>query len=266
MKLAVVMAVHNNKVTLKAAVKSVLNQTFKDFKFIIIDDASTDDSSVILTELALNDKRIKVITNKNQLGLTRSLNKGLNQAKAKYIARMDADDISLPTRFEKQLQFFKTHPDIYFLGTAAYLIDDQEKQLGLKRYPSDHDHIRQLVLRFCPFIHPTWMFRRSIVHQIGDYNQDFLFAQDYELVLRLIPKFKTANLPQPLLKYRVNSPTAISLKNLKTQEWMALKARFFALTLYRYPITESWKLIKPLLSFLIPVKLKTKIYQKFYWK
>ena len=265
MKLTVVMAVHNNQKTLQSAVKSILNQTYKDFKFIIINDASTDGSSTTLTKFALDDKRIKIITNKNQLGLTRSLNKGLKEVETPYIARMDADDISLPTRFEKQLQFFKDHSDIAFLGTAAYLIDDQEKQLGLKRHPSDHDHIRQSALHFCPFIHPTWMFKRSIIRQIGDYNQDFPFAQDYELALRIIFKFKTANLPQPLLKYRVNSPTAISLKNLKNQERLALKARLLALTRYRYPMTESWKLIKPILSYLVPAKLKTKIYQKFYW-
>lgn len=265
MKLTVVMAVHNNQKTLQSAVKSILNQTYKDFKFIIINDASTDGSSTTLTKFALDDKRIKIIINKNQLGLTRSLNKGLKEVKTQYIARMDTDDISLPKRLEKQLEFMEKHPQIMLLGTAAYLINDREKQLGLKRFSSDYQTLRRQVLHHCPFIHPTWMFRRSLLRQIGNYNEKFPFAQDYEFILRLFASHQAVNLPQPLLKYRVDSPSAISLKNLKQQEKLALKARFLALTTYGYPISEFWKLIKPILSYLIPVKLKTKIYQKFYW-
>ena len=178
---------------------------------------------------------------------------------------MDADDLALPSRFAKQLQFLETHPQIMLLGTAAYLIDDNGKQIGLKRCPSDHDHIRAQILKYCPFIHPTWMFHRSIFQEIGEYNENFPFSQDYELVLRIASRFKTANLAEPLLKYRVNSAQAISLNHLKKQEWLALKARFLALTSYGYPFTEAWKLIKPLLSFLIPVAIKKIVYRKFFW-
>jgi len=265
MELGVIMAVHNNATTLKKAINSILNQTFKDFQFIIVNDASTDESSTILTQAALDDKRIKIITNQNRLGLTRSLNKGLKKTKAKYIARMDADDIALPKRLEKQLAFMASHPRVALLGTAAYLIDEQGKRVGLKRHPSDYQHIYQAVLRYCPFIHPTWMLRRSALIEVGDYNENFSFAQDYEFILRLLARHQAANLPQPLLKYRVNSPKAISLKNLKHQERLALKARFLALTRYGYPLTESWKLIKPILSYLIPVFLKKPIYRRFFW-
>ncbi|MFC1626991.1 glycosyltransferase [Patescibacteria group bacterium] len=264
MKLAVIMAVHNNQDTLNQAVTSILKQTFKKFEFIIINDASTDHSLEVLK--TFKDKRIKIINNQKQLGLTKSLNKGLKQTKAQYIARMDADDISLPTRFSKQLAFFQKHPDTVLLGTAAFLINSQGKQVGLKRHPKDHAHIKTKALHTCPFIHPTWMLKRFILNQIGDYDQKFPFAQDYDLALRIISKYKTANLDQPLIKYRVNFASAISFKNLKKQELLALKARLLALTKYGYPITDLWKLVKPLLSFLIPAKLKTKIYQKFYWQ
>ncbi len=265
MKLSVVMSVHNNASTLKSAIDSIINQTFKEFRFFIVNDTSTDESSTILTKISLDDKRIKIITNKAQLGLTRSLNKALKQVKTQYIARMDADDIALPRRLEKQLDFLEKHSDIMFIGTAAYLINDQEKQIGLKRFPSDHQTLRRLVLRYCPFIHPTWMFRRSILREIGDYNENFPFAQDYEFILRLMSKYQVANLPQPLLRYRVDSSTAISLKNLKQQEKFALKARYLALTRYGYPQSESWKLIKPALSYLVPTSIKRPIYQKFFW-
>lgn len=266
MKLSVVMTAHNNQKTLSQAINSILSQTFKDFIFYIVNDLSTDDSAQILFKLAQKDSRIKLITNHHHLGLTKSLNKALRQINTPYIARMDADDIALPTRFQKQLQFLGNHPQIMLLGTAAYLINESGKQTGLKRHPSDHNHLRSRVLKYCPFIHPTWMFRRSILQEIGEYNENFPFSQDYELALRIVSHFQTANLPEPLLKYRVDSSQAISLNNLKMQEWLALKARFLALTRYGYHLSETWKLIKPLLSFLVPVSIKRLIYRQFYWR
>lgn len=259
------MAVRNQEATLAAAINSILKQSFRQFEFIIVNDASTDHSVEILADFAVKDKRIKLLTNRRQLGLTRSLNQAIKKAKGKYLARMDGDDIALPRRLEKQLKFLADHPQIALLGTAAYLINQKNKQIGLKRFPSDHQHIRASVLRYCPFIHPTWMFRRSALKEIGDYNEKFPFAQDYELVLRFLTRFRTANLAEPLLKYRVNSASAISLKNLKKQELFALKARFLALTSYGYPVTESWKLIKPALSFFVPAFIKKPLYRRFFW-
>lgn len=265
MDLSVLMTVYSNEKTLRQAVDSILSQTYFDFIFYIVDDCSTDESPRILTALANQDQRIRLITNRRHLGLTRSLNKVLRFIKTPYIARMDADDIALPSRFAKQIQFLEKHPQIILLGTAVYLIDDSGKQIGLKRFPSDHDHLRAQILKYCPFIHPTWMFHRSLLQEVGEYNDRFPFAQDYELALRITRRFKTANLAEPLLKYRVDSTQAISINNLKTQEWLALKARFLALTESGYPLTESWKLIKPLLSFFVPVGIKKLIYRQFFW-
>ncbi|MFH0942942.1 MAG: glycosyltransferase [Candidatus Beckwithbacteria bacterium] len=264
-KLTVIMPVYNQDAVVLAAVDSIVNQTFSDFIFIIIDDASSDNSLEILRSAVKKDQRIRLITNHHHLGLTKSLNQALRLVSTKYIARMDADDISLPTRLVKQINFLETHPQIMLLGTAAYLVDDTGKQIGLKRCPSDHNRLRTQILKYCPFIHPTWMFRRSILQEIGEYNEAFPFSQDYELALRITRRFKTANLAEPLIKYRVNSAQAISLKNLKKQEWLALKARFLALTSYGYPFTEAWKLVKPLLSFLAPIGIKKIVYRKFFW-
>jgi glycosyltransferase involved in cell wall biosynthesis len=265
MKLAVLMAVFNNADTLENSIKSILNQTVKNFQFVIVNDASTDKSHEILSKYQRLDSRINLIKNKHQLGLTKSLNKGLKIIKAKYIARMDADDSSLPKRFEKQLKYLETHPKIALLGTAAFLIDQNGKKLKLRTNPIDHQHIKKVALRYCPFIHPTWMIRRSALLDLNFYNENFPFAQDYELVLRLMTQHQTANLPEPLLKYRVNYSKAISLKNLKTQERLAIKARFLALTQYGYPVSQSWQLIKPFFSYLIPSFIKIPIYQKFFW-
>ena len=171
------MPVYNQASTVLAAADSILNQTFKDFIFYIVNDLSTDDSVQILLAAAQQDKRIKLITNQHHLGLTKSLNKALRQINTPYIARMDADDIALPARFQKQLQFLDTHPQIMLLGTAAYLINESGKQIGLKRHPSDHNHLRSQVLKYCPFIHPTWMFRRSILQKSGIIMKHFLLAR-----------------------------------------------------------------------------------------
>ncbi|MCG2691439.1 glycosyltransferase, partial [Microgenomates group bacterium] len=157
-KLTVILPVYNQQASVLAAVDSILSQTFPDFIFIIVDDASSDHSPEILQTSARKDQRIKLIINHHHLGLTKSLNKALRFVKTKYICRMDADDIALPARFVKQTQFLESHPQIMLLGTAAYLIDDTGKQIGLKRFPSDHQHLRSQILKHCPFIHPTWMF------------------------------------------------------------------------------------------------------------
>lgn len=264
-KLTVIMPVYNQQSSVLAAVDSILSQTFPDFIFLIVDDASSDRSHEIVQTAAQQDQRIRLVINHHHLGLTKSLNKALRFAGTKYISRMDADDLALPDRFAKQIQFLESHPQIMLLGTAAYLIDDTGKQIGLKRFPSDHQHLRALILKYCPFIHPTWMFHRSLISEVGEYNDHFPFSQDYEFVLRIASRFQTANLAEPLLKYRVDSSQAISLKNLKKQEWLALKARFLALTNYGYPFTEAWKLIKPFLSFLVPVGIKKIVYRKFFW-
>lgn len=265
MTISVLMAVRNNEATLAKAIDSILTQTFTDFIFYIIDDCSSDESPRILATYAKNDSRIRLITNQHHLGLTKSLNKALRQIKAPLICRMDADDISLPTRLVKQFQFMTSHQEVALLGTAAYLIDSRGRQVGLKTNPLDHVHIQANILKYCPFIHPTWMIRRQVITEFNGYNNQFPFAQDYELAIRLVAKYETANLPEPLLYYRVNTDAAISLKNLKKQESLALRARFLALTKYGYSKLKFWQLFKPLLSFLVPVVIKKAVYRKFFW-
>ena len=265
MDLSVVMAVYNQAETLNSAVKSILEQSFADFELVIVDDHSTDETPRLLSEWRQKDKRIKVISNSRHLGLTKSLNLGLKQVKTKLIARMDADDIALPERLKRQRDYLLSHPKIGLLGTAVRLIDETGKFLKVKQLPASPEKLRQSILSACPFVHPTWMFRKSVLVEVGDYNEAFPYAQDYDLALRITARFSCANLLDPLLSYRVNSASAISLKHLKQQEWLALRARFLVLSQYGYSITESWRLIKPLLSFLVPAGIKKLVYARFYW-
>lgn len=265
MDLAVVMAVYNQAETLPAAVNSILSQSFKDFEFVIVDDYSTDEAPLLLHRFAGRDERIKIIANSRHLGLTKSLNIGWRAAKTKFIARMDGDDIALPSRLKKQKDYLIRHPKIALLGTGVRLIDPAGRPLRQKLLPIDPQAIRRQILSGCPFVHPTWMLPRSILLEMEGYNEDFSFAQDYELALRIVGRYPAANLPEPLLDYRVNSPSAISLKRLKQQEALAIKARWLALTRYGYSWTESWRLVKPLLSFPVPLSIKKLVYEKIFW-
>jgi glycosyltransferase involved in cell wall biosynthesis len=259
------MAVHNQLDTLSAALNSIVKQTFTDWELILVSDGSDMETENYLKQFAQKHSQVQLIINSRHIGLTKSLNKGLKEAKGKYLARMDADDVCLPDRLKQQVAYLEDHQEIALLGTAAYLMNDQGKNVGLKRFPSDNKSLRAAALHHCPFIHPTWMARTSVLRELAGYNEQFPFAQDYELALRLMAKHQVANLAEPLLIYRVNSPEAISLKNLKKQESLAIKARLMALTQYGYPLTDAWKLFKPFLSYLIPASLKRIIYRRFFW-
>lgn len=265
MDLSVVMAVYNQAETLNPAVKSILEQSFSDFILVIVDDHSTDETSELLRQWRQKDKRIKVITNSRHLGLAKSLNLGLKQVKTKLIARMDADDVALPERLKRQRDYLLSHPKIGLLGTAVRLIDEAGKPLRVKQLPASPEKIRRQILSGCPFIHSTWMLPRSVLLEFGGYNEAFPYAQDFELALRIASRFPTANLLDPLLDYRVNSGEAISLKHLKQQELLALRARWLALTKYGYSFSEAWRLIKPLLSFLVPAGIKKLVYAHIFW-
>lgn len=200
-KISVIMSVFNGLPYLKEAIQSILSQTYKNFEFIIVDDASTDDSWEYLT--SLKNQRIKLIKNKKNLGLAVSLNKALKIAKGEFIARMDADDISLPKRFEKQIEFLEKNPEISLCGTWADLIDSRGHKIGEKRYPTDPKRVKEAITWYTAVIHPTYMGTPNFFKELGGYRNDFDFAEDYDLLSRAKNRFKIANIPQKLLLWRL---------------------------------------------------------------
>lgn len=226
-KLSVVMSVHNGEKFLKEAIVSILNQTFTDFEFIIIDDGSIDNSKKIIEDF--DDKRIKLISRKNK-GLTVSLNEGLNLARGEYIARMDTDDISHPRRFETQINFLDKNPKICLCGTWAKMIDKNGNEIGEYKTPVNSKEIRRGIFWHNPFIHSSIMIRRKTLNKVGGYNEKYKTAQDYELWSRLVPKYQTANLPEFLLKYRfLQTNITTTRKKSFLYKWLTLKIRLFVL-------------------------------------
>jgi glycosyltransferase involved in cell wall biosynthesis len=199
--LSVIMGVRNALPFLDNAVESVLDQTFSDFEFIILDDASDDGTSMRLEEWQARDSRIRLIRLKQRRGLGFALNRGVIEARAETVVRMDADDVSLPHRFEVQYEQFRdTGADI--MGTWALDINVAGDVVGERRVPIEHDDIARLIWT-CPLIHPTVMFRRSGVLSAGSYSADLQRRQDFELWFRCLRSgLRFANIPEYLLHYR----------------------------------------------------------------
>ena len=215
--ISIVMSVFNAEAHVAEAIESILNQTYSDFEFLIIDDASTDNSFDILS--SFRDERITLIQNKENLGLTKSLNKGIKLAKGQYIARMDADDISLPSRLAKQLQFMQEHPEIDICGTWYKTFGEKEY---LQKLPALHEQIKADLLFYTPIAHPSVLMKKNIF-EAHKYPENFQKAQDYALWIKLIKNYKFANLPEPLLKYRIHK-NQISTKQNTRQKEFALNA------------------------------------------
>lgn len=211
---------------LKSAIESILNQSYQNFEFIIIDDCSTDNSLQIIE--SYSDKRIKIIKNEQNLGITKSLNKGLSVSKGEFVARMDADDISFETRFEKQIEFLRNHPDHIVCGTGVELIGDWEtkhtNKFICRTIPQKEEfRIHLLFGNYPNIVHPTAMFNRSLLlkHNIT-YNENYPLAQDYRMWVRCSEVAECANIPETLLKYRVHNK-AVSSDKKELQKNIAIQ-------------------------------------------
>ena len=208
---SVVMSVYNSEKYLSEAIESILNQIYTNFEFIIVNDGSTDSSLDIIQEYMAKDERIVLISRENK-GLPYSLNEGIEIAKGEYIARMDADDISLPTRFEEQVRFMEENIEIGICGIWAEVFGENVKNSILKQPPTHEEMKIRLLFSVC-FAHPTVMMRKEILvkHKLK-YNLDYVNAQDYELWSKISEFTRMANIPKVLLKYRVseNSITTIT--------------------------------------------------------
>lgn len=197
---SVLMAVRDGARTLGDAVASVLAQTLAELEFIVVDDASTDETSVILAET--RDPRVRVVRQPEPQGLTRSLNVALERARAPFIARLDADDTARPERLARQLAFMERHPRIVLCGTWADIVDDEERYLERVRTPIDNATIRAQLLWDNAFFHSTWFARAEALRRAGGYDEDIARAQDYELATRLADFGELANIPETLVRWR----------------------------------------------------------------
>lgn len=200
--LSVLMSVYNGMPNLERAMESIATQSFGDFEFLIIDDASTDGSRELLEKWEAEDERIRLILNETNRGLGYSLDKGVKEARGEWIARMDDDDIACPNRLKKQLKFIEENPGTDILGGWAVEIDEDGNPMRLRQVPTSHEDIVRLIWTI-PVIHPTVMFRRRAIQQVGSYDAALRRRQDYDLWFRCAAAgLRFANIPEPLIHYR----------------------------------------------------------------
>jgi hypothetical protein len=200
---SVVMAVYNGDRFLRQAIDSILTQSFTDFELIVIDDASTDGTPQILD--SYSDSRIVRLTNRQNIGQTRSLNKGLAVSRGAFIARHDADDISHPNRLQEQVAYMMANPALGLLGTDYHIIDENGQILETNILPVTNDELNTRLLEGNIFCHGSVIMKKEMVDKVGGYHEGFRVTQDFDLWLRLAEHGEIANLARPLYQFRFDS-------------------------------------------------------------
>ena len=215
---SVIMPIYNSGKYLKNGLESIINQTYRNFEVIIVDDSPEDDGSLAIIR-SFNDKRIKYVKPKERLGLVKSMNYAIKLSNGEFCARMDADDISHIKRFEIQVKYLQENEDVGVVGSNCYIINKQNKIIGAYEYPSDDNDIKLKMLFNSPIVHPSVMIRKKILSE-NLYNEDCFCCEDYELWSRLIYKTKFHNIKDKLIKYRIIKESAMhsQLNKLKNNE------------------------------------------------
>ena len=245
------MSVHNSEQFLPFSVESILNQTYRNFEFLIVDDCSTDNSLTLLRGYEKNDSRITIFTNQTNIGLTKSLNFLISQSKGSFIARMDDDDISLPTRFEKQIQFFENNTfDI--IGCNCDEIDQKGFVTGSKSYPETDLNIKKLMTICNPVSHPSVMFKKEMIEKAGCYNESFKTSQDYELWFRCAALGLTFyTIQEPLLLYR-NVRSEFKRKSIRYRI-IDMKIRWNGYNVMKIPFYKRIYILIPFIIGIFPI-------------
>ncbi|MDR1882083.1 MAG: glycosyltransferase [Prevotella sp.] len=209
-KVSILMPVYNAGLYLARAIDSICSQSFEDWELILVNDGSTDDSEAIISRYG--DNRICYVKNPVNLGLIKTLNKGVGLCGGKYIARMDADDVAFPERLKMQVAFLDAHPDYLMCGTNACVINSAGNRTGKIRNLTDNDFLRISLLFSPSFVHPTVMIRREVLQE-NKYDEAYRHVEDYELWRRIAKQGKIANLEAELLAYRRHDSNVSVLNN-----------------------------------------------------
>lgn len=215
--LTVLMPVYNGARYLDRSISSILEQSYRGFRFLIIDDASSDATPDILKRYEAVDSRVEVVRNHRNMGLTKSLNKGLSLCEGEFVARMDCDDVSLSERFERQVDFLKQNPEVAMVGVAwKEMSSTLETTLRVMRPPTQYSRIKKDILGHNLFCHSAVMMRLGHILKIGGYSERDLYSQDYELWLRLIARYPVTNIGEIHHLRRIHQEN-ISQKNIQKQ-------------------------------------------------
>lgn len=204
-KITVAMPVYNGEKYLARTIDSVLAQTYSNFELLIVNDGSTDNSAKILEKYAMHDKRIRVLHNERNMGIVYTRNRSFSESDSEYIAILDHDDIALPNRLKKQINFLDSHQDFGLVGSWIEQIDENDKLNGIVwKYSVNPEEIRSLMLFGNHFAQSSVTIRKKTLMDMP-YRQDYIYAEDYDLWTRIAEKWKVWNLPKILVRYRVHT-------------------------------------------------------------
>lgn len=250
---SIIMGVYNEQKTIEYCIESILSQTYSNWEFIICDDCSTDGTFSILKKYVETDARFKILHNEKNSRLAASLNHCLSVAEGKYVARMDADDASLPERLAKQVEYLETHPDVDVVGCARIIFDENGEH-GIrsgKEVPAKED-----LLTDSPFAHPTIMMKKSVYDALGGYtvSEQTMRAEDLDLWFRFFAAgYVGYNMPDVLYRYR-ESEADMKKRSLKAAIGIA-KVFWQGYKRLDYPYLKRIWAIKPVVAALLPRKL-----------
>lgn len=225
------MPVHNAEQFLSEAIDSIRWQTYRNWELIAVDDGSKDASWEILEKYAKKDKRIRIFRINRNKGLSHALNKALEEAKGEMIARMDADDISLPKRFETQLAYLRKNKELIAIGTQTELIDEEGETIGSKQFPTDSKKLYNMMFEMMPIQHPTLMTYALNMKRLRYENHTT--AEDVSLFFQLLQQGPIGNVPKVLFQYRIRL-NSNSLKDPKKTFYLTLASRIKAIFMYGY--------------------------------
>ncbi len=246
---------HEKKELLKEAIESILNQTYKDYEFLIINDGQNKDLIDLLKEY--DDKRIRIINNPQNIGLEKSLNKGLQLARGKYIVRMDADDISYLDRIEKQVNFINLHPEYALISTKAEVFDENGTY-GISKRSGEIK--KEDLVKGTPFIHPTMLINKSILKSIGGYPE-YERVEDYAMVMNMYANgYKGYIMDEILLKYRMDK-NGYKKKKYKYR-FVEAKVKLIYFRKMKVKFYSYIFILKPFIAGMIPKRLLRKYHER----
>lgn len=228
-KISIIFPVFNSEKYLSESLESIFNQTIKDFEIIIINDNSSDNSPniIIKTKKEYSNFQIKIIHNKSNIGLTKSLNKAFKKSRGEFIARMDSDDIAASDRLEKQLNFLNNHPEVGLVGSNSIFVDKNKKKIAYTDYPLNDIDIRAHFFFHNPINHPSILFRKKLFRS-NPYSPQYKTTQDYYFYYCLMSQTKLANIKDYLMTQRIHSNSvSFKYKNIQLTNALNIQEKYY---------------------------------------
>lgn len=255
------MPAYNAERYIERTIQSILKQTLTDFELIIIDDCSTDSTWSIIQRYAKKDPRIRAYKNDENAGIAGNRNKGVKLVKSPYVAWQDADDISLPTRLEKEYNFLESHPKVGIVGAYLHFFDESGYS-SIRKYAENDAELRRRIFRYSPVAQPSAMIRKSVLDDVGEYNLNMPPAEDLDMSFRIGQKYQFANIPEVLVHYRENvqSATFTKLKVIELRT-IEIRRRYARSKAYHFTFMDYlYNLAQAIMISTLPAKAKIRLF------